>query len=194
MASLFRIFGKGVLVILPFSIVIWLLVFLFGMLDGVWNLVLNAVRWAVNKFSHEDFDVEVPSIVVSACIVVFALIFILFVGYRFEKQQNVIFVKLGEWIVSKIPVLGSIYYTIKDLTNMVGGGAKDKYLGVAFVDIGGGELLGFITREDGEYFWVFCPLSPPTSGLLLHIHKDKLKKSNMSVSDGLKSLVSFGVK
>nr|WP_237416362.1 DUF502 domain-containing protein [Helicobacter saguini] len=179
---------------MPFCIVAWLLFFLFGMLDGVWNLVLGFVRWAAKHFANEDFDVEIPSIVASSALILLILAVIFFIGYRFEKRQNVIFVKLGEWIISKIPLLGSVYYTIKDLTNMLSGESKDKYLGVAFVELGGGEIMGFITREEGEYFWVFCPLTPPTSGLLLRIHKDKIKKSNMSVSDGLKKLVSFGMK
>lgn len=194
MKALARIFGKGILVVLPFSIIIWLLYFMFGIFDGAWNLVLSFVRWAAKSFANEDFDIEVPSIVVSICIIFFAILLIFSIGYRFEKRQSVIFVKLGEWIVSKIPFIGSVYYTIKDLTNMIGGDSKDKYLGVAFVDIGGGEIMGFITKYEDEYYWVFCPLTPPTSGLLLRIHKDKIKMSNISVSEGLKKLVSFGVK
>ena len=194
MSAFFRIFGKGVLVILPFSIVAWLLVFMFGIFDGAWNLVLNLVRWGAKFFVNEDIDIEIPSMLVSASLILVAIMIVFYVGYRFEKQQNAIFIKLGEWIVSRIPLVGSVYYTIKDLINMIGGGARDKYLGVAFVTIGEGELMGFITKEEEEHFWVFCPLAPPTSGLLLRIHKDKIKKSSMSVSDGLKKLVSFGVK
>ncbi|RDU64892.1 hypothetical protein CQA53_07425 [Helicobacter didelphidarum] len=194
MPTLFRIFGKGVLVVLPFAIVAWLLYFLFGIFDGVWNLVLSMVHWLVKTMINEDLDTKIPSIVASISLIVILLCLIFYIGYRFEKQQNAIFIKLSELIVSKIPIIGSVYYTIKDLISMISGSSKDKYLGVAFITIGEGELMGFITKEEGEYYWVFCPLTPPTSGLLLRIHKDKIKKSNMSVSDGLKKIVSFGVK
>lgn len=194
MASFFRIFGKGVLVILPFCIVAWLVFFLFGMFDGIWSAILKAVSAVVKSMVAQDFDVRIPSIVASSLLLLFIILLIFSIGLSFEKRQNAILVKIGEWIIGKIPLLGSVYYTIKDLTNMLSGESKDKYLGVAFVELGGGEVMGFITREDGEYFWVFCPLTPPTSGLLLRIHKDKIQKSNMSVSDGLKKLLSFGVK
>lgn len=194
MGVLIRIFGKGILVILPLTIVVWILYFLFGVFNGAWSLLLNGVSSIVQVFANEQFDSKIPSIVVSISLVVVMLFVILYIGYKFEKNQNAIFIKLSEWIVSKIPFVGSVYYTIKDLVAMIGGSSKDKYLGVAFVTIGEGEIMGFITKEEGEYFWVFCPLTPPTSGLLLRIHKDKIKRSEMSVSDGLKKVVSFGVK
>ncbi len=194
MNGLFRIFGKGVMVILPFTIVVWLLFFLFGILESLWTIILNTVHFIVERIANEEFDTSLPSIFVSILLIVFMILLILYVGYKFEKKQNAIFIKLGEWLFARIPVIGSVYATIKDLVSMIGGNSKDKYLGVAFITIGEGELMGFITKEEGEYFWVFCPLSPPTSGLLLRIHKDKIKKSSMSVSEGLKKVVSFGVK
>lgn len=194
MNAVFRFLGKGIVVILPFAIIIWLLFFLFGVLEGAWNLILDVVRFFVVSVAKERFDATLPSIAVSIILIIFMFIIILYVGYKFEKRQNAIFIKISEWVVSKIPIIGSVYYTIKDLVGMIGGGSKDKYLGVAYVTFGEGELLGFITKEDDEYFWVFCPLTPPTSGLLLRIHRDKLKKSQMSVSDGLKKVVSFGMK
>lgn len=194
MSSLFRILGKGIMVILPFALIIWLLYFLFGILDSLWGLILSTVSFAVKIFAHEEIVTEFPSILVSVGLLIFMLLIIFYVGYKFEKNQNAIFIKAGEWIVSKTPFIGSIYHTIKDLVGMIGGNSKDKYLGVAFVSMGENEIIGFITKEEGEYFWVFCPFAPPTSGLLFKIHKDKIKQADMTVSDGLKKIVSFGVK
>ncbi len=194
MNNFFRLFGKGIMVILPFTIIVWLLFFLFGILENLWYFILKIVHFVVEIVANEELDTALPSIFVSVGLILFMIIFILYIGYKFEKRQNAIFIKLGEWLVARIPIIGSIYVTIKDLINMISGNSKDKYLGVAFITIGEGEIMGFITKEDGEYFWVFCPLTPPTSGLLLRIHKDKIKRSSMSVSDGLKKVVSFGVK
>ncbi|RDU71316.1 DUF502 domain-containing protein [Helicobacter aurati] len=194
MSGLFRIFGKGIMVILPFALVIWLLYFLFGVLDSLWTLLSLAVSFAVEMFANEEIDTQFPSILVSCGLLVFMLLMIFYLGYRFEKNQNAIFIKVGEWFVSKIPFIGSVYHTLKDLITMISGNSKEKYLGVAFVEIGNNEIIGFITREEKDYFWVFCPFAPPTSGLLFRIHKDKIKKSDMTVSEGLKKIVSFGVK
>lgn len=194
MNAIFRILGKGIMVILPFAVVVWLLFFLFGILEGMWNFILDIVNLIVKKVANENIDTTLPSIVVSIGLILVMFIIILYIGYKFEKCQNALFIKLVEWILSKIPIMGSVYYTIKDLVGMISGNSKDKYLGVAYVSIGDSEILGFITKEEGEYFWVFCPLTPPTSGILLRIHRDKIKKSSMNVSDGLKKVVSFGMK
>lgn len=191
--SLFRILGKGVIVILPFALVTWLLYFLFDVLHSLWGIISSLAALVLNLANDEGIR-HFPSAIVSTILVLIMLVIIFYVGYRFEKNQKAIFIKVGEWLISKIPLIGSIYHTIKDLISMISGSSRDKYLGVAFVSFGEGELLGFITQEEGEYFWVFCPLSPPTSGLLFRIHKDRLKRAKMSVSEGLRKVVSLGMK
>ena len=44
-------------------------------------------------------------------------------------------------------------------------------------------------------FWVFVPTTPnPTSGLLVRVEKDKIERTDISVADGLKKVVSLGIK
>ncbi|STQ86326.1 DUF502 domain-containing protein [Helicobacter muridarum] len=194
MSSIFRILGKGIMVILPFALVVWLLYFLFEIINSTWTLLLYTASFMIDRFANEKIETQFPSILVGIGAIIFMLLIIFYVGYKFEKNQNAIFIKVGEWSLSKIPFIGSIYHTIKDLVTMISGNSKDKYLGVAFIEISNNEIIGFITQEEENYFWVFCPFAPPTSGLLFRIHKDKIRKSNMSVSEGLKKVVSFGVK
>lgn len=194
MSSIFRILGKGIMVILPFALVVWLLYFLFEIINSTWTLLLYTASFMIDRFANEKIEAQFPSILVGIGAIIFMLLIIFYVGYKFEKNQNAIFIKVGEWLLSKIPFIGSIYHTIKDLVTMISGNSKDKYLGVAFIEISNNEIIGFITQEEENYFWVFCPFAPPTSGLLFRIHKDKIRKSSMSVSEGLKKVVSFGVK
>ena len=158
MSSIFRILGKGIMVILPFALVVWLLYFLFEIINSTWTLLLYAASFMIDRFANEKIEAQFPSILVGIGAIIFMLLIIFYVGYKFEKNQNAIFIKVGEWLLSKIPFIGSVYCTIKDLVTMISGNSKDKYLGVAFIEISNSEIIGFITQEEENYFWVFVHL------------------------------------
>ena len=57
------------------------------------------------------------------------------------------------------------------------------------------KVMGFVTKEVGDFYWVFVPTTPnPTSGFLLQVKKDDVEKSDLSVANGFKKLVSLGIK
>jgi Uncharacterized conserved protein len=73
---------------------------------------------------------------------------------------------------------------------------------VALVKIAEGvSTIGFITSKEkilqeieDEYWTVFVPTVPnPTSGLVLLIHKDRIKILPITVEAGMKILLSFGI-
>lgn len=192
MKTIVRLFSKGFLVILPFALLMWIVSFLFGILSWGWGHISDAVS-SIFNLPYINLNTEVASIATSIAIVVLILVIITYIGFKIEKKERAFFIALGEFILSKVPILNSIYQTIKDLISMISGASGDKYLGVAYVEFGSGELIGFITKKEGEYYFVFIPFAPPTSGLLVRVHKNNLKKSNMSVSEGLKKVVSFGM-
>ena len=112
-----------------------------------------------------------------------------------EKNKKVLLISLSEFLINKIPLVKSVYSGIKEVLNIFSGKNKDGYLGVALVNVGNFEVLGFITKDEGEYFWVFVPTTPnPTSGFVLKIEKQNVKLSDLSVADGFKKIISLGVK
>lgn len=185
MKAVFRIFGKGLLVVLPFIVLIWILTFIFNIFQGIFTWFLNLLQ---TNLSFQN------SIWITIITTILVVLFIIWIGFTYERKQRSIFVAIGEYVVQKIPFAGSIYTTVKDVILMLGGGSKDKYLGVALVSFGDGDLIGLITSKEGEYYFVFVTFAPPTSGLLVRIHEDKIKKADMSVGDALKKIVSLGMK
>ena len=49
-------------------------------------------------------------------------------------------------------------------------------------------------NKGNEYYHVFLPTTPnPTSGFMLVVLKNDIKESNMSVEEGLKTIISGGM-
>lgn len=180
MQLIFRLLGKGLLVILPFVILAWILSFVYGILSHLVQFVFNTTS---------------NSIGVTSIVLVVMFLALIYAGYLLEKNREFILLKISEFIIAKIPGISAVYAVLKDMVKMFSGSGGDNYLGVAFVSLAGNDVIGFITKEEEECFWVFVPTTPnPTSGILLRVPKDKIRKTDMSVSDGLKKVVSLGIK
>lgn len=180
MRVVIRLLGKGILVLLPIIILLWLLTFIFGF---------------IKRFVEIIFNTTANNIGTTAGILIAMVLLLIYAGYLFEKNKEFLLLKISEFIIGKIPVIATVYAVLKDIIKMFSGKGGDNYLGVGYIDLAGNSLIGFITKEEEEFYWVFVPTTPnPTSGLLLKVPKDKIKKTDMNVSDGLKKVVSLGIK
>ena len=102
-----------------------------------------------------------------------------------------------------VPLLNKFYGAIKQV-NEAFSGNKNSFKTVVMVEFpsAGMYSIGFITNEqNGEVqqktkenvVCVFVPTTPnPTSGFLILVPEDKVKKLDMSVADGIKYIVSLG--
>ncbi len=180
MQGIFRLLGKGILAILPLVILGWILSFFYGVIKHIVQFV---------------FSTTANSFFATSAIFSIMILLLIYAGYVLEKNREFILLKMSDFLIAKIPGIGSIYAVLKDMVKMFSGSGGETYLGVAMVDFSGSEVIGFITKEEEEYYWIFVPTTPnPTSGILLHIPKHQIKKTSMSVSDGLKKVVSLGIK
>ena len=49
-------------------------------------------------------------------------------------------------------------------------------------------------KNEVDYYQVFVPTTPnPTSGFMLYIKKENCKKTNLSIDEGLKIIISGGI-
>lgn len=118
-----------------------------------------------------------------------------YVGHLVDKNKKVLLITMTEVIIGRIPLVKSVYSGIKEVLNIFTGKNKEGYLGVAYVNVGNVEVLGFITKEEEEVLWVFVPTTPnPTSGFVFKIPKEKVRMSDLSVGEGFRKIVSLGVK
>ena len=180
MNTFFSFIIKGLLSLLPIIILIWL---------------LKIVYVAIGNIIYYIFSSTEESFLATSIILICLFVFLFVLGYIVEKNKETILLKAMELVIGKIPVISSIYATLKDIVNLFSGKASDNYLGVVYVKFGDVKAMGFVTKELEDSYWVFVPTTPnPTSGFLINVKKESVEKSDLSVANGFKKLVSLGLK
>lgn len=171
---------KGLLTLLPIIILVWLLKIVYDVISGIIYYIFS--------FTEGSF-------ISTSIICALVLVFLSTLGFIIERNKEAILLKITELIIGKIPIVASIYSTLKEAISLFSGKAADNYLGVVFVKINNYKIMGFVTKELEDSYWVFIPTTPnPTSGFLINTPKDDVEKTDLSVASGFKKLVSLGIK
>ena len=118
---------------------------------------------------------------------------------------NVLGRRLFSWterLISSIPLVKTIYNTLKQITNAFSGATQtENYKRVIYIQYPRKELwtISFVTGEsvDGsgkEYYHIFVPTTPnPTSGVFIIIPKKDAIEADLTVEEGLKAVISGGL-
>ncbi|HNX04352.1 MAG TPA: DUF502 domain-containing protein, partial [Opitutales bacterium] len=109
-----------------------------------------------------------------------------------------------ERFMSSVPLVRSVYMTVKQIVDTVAKGNKAIFSTTVLVEYPrkGVYAIGFLTgdargeiqdRTSSYLLNVFLPTTPnPTSGFLLFVPKDEVIMLDMPVSDGMKAIISGG--
>lgn len=197
LAKLRAYFIAGVLITAPVVITIWLTISIVGFLDRtVKNLILPenslAEFWAV-LYSIPGFGIIV------------AVLFIMLVGMFAANIMGRFFVRIGESILDRLPVVRSLYGATKQIFETVFADKADAFRDVVLVEYPRKDMwvLGFLTgttkgevqaKTSDEVVNVFVPTTPnPTSGFLLFVPKKDIQIMDMTIEEGIKLIVSAGI-
>ena len=196
---------RGILVLLPAIITLWLLRLIFGLVsDNVTPTVLAVLRAAgVHGLEGWYLRAAVPLIgIVLTLLVVylFGLVAANLVGRRL--------LEVAEQAILRIPVVKSIYGGSRQLLDAfnVGGQGGFSRVVVAEYPRAGVWTIGFVTNEsttslaqagdphpEGTLF-VFFPTTPnPTSGWLAMVPASEVHDLGITVEEGIKLIVSGGI-
>lgn len=193
-----NIFITGILITVPVAFTLFILNFLFKLLD---NLV---VPWFIKTLIRigtpipEDF--RLPGL---GLILIVLLIFV--IGVLTQSFLGGKLVKLGEMIVDRIPVVRSIYTGAKQVVTTIAKADTKAFRKVVLVEFPrkGIYSLGFITgTTEGEVqeltnaklVNVFVPTTPnPTSGFLVFVANEEIIELTMTIEDGIKFIISVGI-
>ena len=108
-------------------------------------------------------------------------------------------------LLSGIPVVSNVYTAVRQLFDVVGKGATASYKEVVLIEYPkrGTWAVGFVSgTPKGEIahhlstdmLAVFIPTTPnPTSGFLVFVPNDEVKRLTMTVEDGAKFILSAGL-
>ena len=195
MNALRKWFLSGLLVIVPVVITFLVLEWVVGLLDQ--TLQILPMAW------HPDrvLGVHIPGFGV-----ILTLAILLVVGATVSNFIGKKLVQWGDAVVSRIPVVRSIYSSVKQVSDTLfseNGNAFRKAVlvqwpregiwTVAFVTGAPGGDVATYLRED-EFLSVYVPTTPnPTGGYFVMLRKSECVELNMSVDEALKYVVSMGV-
>jgi len=186
----------GLLVTVPAALTYMILSFVITRVDKAMEPVIVGILGPQNLRLMDEWHIPGMGFL-------FLAIFIFAVGFVGTNFIGKKVVALGEKVLHKIPVVRVIYTSIKKVVDTVSLTDKStfekmvlitypreplKTLGIVCCDTPGG-----IT--DGEKMLnVFVPTSPnPTTGFLFMLPEKETQPLKMSVEEGLKMIISFGM-
>ncbi|HEY4661005.1 MAG TPA: DUF502 domain-containing protein [Terriglobales bacterium] len=184
----------GLLIWVPLVITVWVLSVLVGTLDQ--SLLLLPDNWQ----PREWLGFNIPGLGVLLTLAVVILTGML--GANIIGQR---LVKIWESLLSRIPVVKSLYSSVKQVSDTLfssSGLAFRKALLVQYPRQGswtiafltgqpGGDVANYLT---GDYVSIYVPTTPnPTSGFFLMMPKADVIELDMNVDEALKYIISMGV-
>lgn len=193
-----RNFLTGLIVVLPALITLGILQLIFG---WIFKSVIDPVAKLVSFILGKDAPSFLSQLVVAACFVV--LLAAIGFGTRLLILRR--FFALGEEVVRRVPMVGKVYGTMREIANTFGGNRKTLFNKVVLVEWPRPGLysLGFVTSDaKGEtqektpqhVINVFVPTTPnPTSGFLVLVPQEALIPLEMSVEEGMRLVISGGM-
>jgi len=132
------------------------------------------------------------------------LILILLVGIITRHYVGRKLMKLGDYIISKIPLGSGIYNATKQFMNTFISDQDQQFKGVVVVEYPRRDswVMGFVTKppdkqilsiDDRVWVTVYVPTTPnPTSGFLIMVPQEDTHPVDMSTDDAFKFIISAG--
>ncbi len=194
-ARLRNYFLAGVIVVAPISITFFIVWQVVQVVDG------NVQRMLPDRYNPETYlPFSIPGLGVLLMVGLITLIGMLTAGLVGRTVM-----RTGESILNQMPVIRSIYGTLKQIFETVFSHSSQSFREVVLVEYPrrGIWAIGFVTgvtrgeiqeRVEPQLVNVFLPTTPnPTSGFLLFLPRDEVIGLDMSVEDGIKMVISSGI-
>lgn len=197
----------GILSVIPVLATIWILVLVYKILGEVGEMMIDALYRFLNTArgvepgSPDEWAFEFPG--VNLVLALLPVLILLLVGFAVTNAPGR---RLLEWVeakIEKLPLLGFIYSSIKQLVDALKGlGSERKFKGVAFIEYPspGCRLVGFVTggfhdeQRGKDVTSIFLPTAPnPLTGFVVLVEDEKVMNSDMSLEQASKLILSAGL-
>jgi len=198
----------GLLVWLPLAITIWVLLWVLGLMDGVFQALLGAATAVLPASAHELLGrlSDIPGLGVLTL-----LTMMLLTGVFVANIVGQWWLRQWDRILSNIPIVKSIYTSVKQVSDTLFSSSGQAFREAVLVEYPrrdcwtiafvtgrpSGEVaarLGDVAGEAGEFVSLYVPTTPnPTSGFFLMAPRADVRPLGMSVDEALKYIISMGV-
>lgn len=174
----------GILMLVPLIATVLILVWAFNSVDNILQPIIRST-WGVNF----------PGIGVAIVLVLAYIAGIIASSILGRKVISFI-----EGYLDRLPVFGQLYRGIRQIIRSFAEPRQTGFMQVVFIEYPrkGIHSLGFITNElhdtsEEKFYTVFIPTSPnPTSGFMEVVREEEIIKTNISVDEALRVVVSAG--
>ena len=189
-----KYFITGLLILVPLAITLWVLNLIIGTMDQ--SLLLLPVAWRPETL----IGFSIPGL---GSILTLLIIFLTGVFTRNFIGRQV--VALWEAVLKRIPVVSSIYSSVKQVSDTLLSSSGNAFRTAVLVQYPrqGSWTIAFVTgvpggdvrnHLQGDYVSIYVPTTPnPTSGFFLMVPRAETIELNMNVDEALKYIVSMGV-
>ncbi|RXZ36267.1 DUF502 domain-containing protein [Oxalobacteraceae bacterium CAVE-383] len=189
-----KYFITGLLVLVPLAITLWVLNLIIGTMDQ--SLLLLPESWRPETL----IGFSIPGL---GSILTLLIIFLTGVATRNFVGRQV--VMLWEAILKRIPVVSSIYSSVKQVSDTLFSSSGNAFRKAVLVQYPrqGSWTIAFVTgvpggdvrnHLQGDFVSIYVPTTPnPTSGFFLMVPRADTIELNMNVDEALKYIVSMGV-
>jgi uncharacterized membrane protein len=192
----------GLLVWLPLAITIWVLSWVLGSLNGVFEALLSATQAVLPESARAGLETlrNVPGLGVAVMLGA-----LLLTGVFAANMFGQWWLRQADQVLSKTPIVKSIYNSVKQVSDTLFSSNGNAFREAVLVQYPrhGSWTIAFVTGKpggevasqlDGEHVSVYVPTTPnPTSGFFLMMPRADVLPLKMSVDQALKYVISMGV-
>ena len=137
--------------------------------------------------------------------VIILVVLMILIGMFATGFLGKFFLRLGEWIVYKLPFISSVYSLIKQVFATFLSNKNQAFNQVVMLEYPrkGLWIMGLVSTDTGGEMQdklpqpmlnVFIPTTPnPTSGFLIFVPKSEVIELDISVEDAIKFIISGGI-
>ncbi|MCM8764661.1 MAG: DUF502 domain-containing protein [Candidatus Omnitrophica bacterium] len=180
-------FISGTLVIVPAALSLWILWKIFVFLESLIGLWIQKA---------------IPHFYVKGLGFISLIAIILILGFSAQNIFGRKILRYIEKVFISVPIFNRLYQFVHSILQQILRKEKQVFREVVLINLAPGvSTIGFVTSKESiienhesEHWTVFVPTVPnPTTGLVLVIHRDRIKVLPITVEQGMKVLLSFGI-
>ncbi|MGK5087716.1 DUF502 domain-containing protein [Bdellovibrionota bacterium FG-2] len=198
-----RNFFAGVLIIIPFGVIIWIL---FSVLEGLWSLhEILPTGWRPENIFQDATFAAFVNLGITLATTFLLTLGVSILGWASKQYLGGKILQVAAEIIQRIPVIRGIYSALDQLLRTLASQDGNQFNRVVYVEYPRKDVwtLAFVTSSTqgfgteggtGKFLHIYVPTTPnPTSGFYLIVPENDVRESGLSVEEAFKTILSLGI-